>query len=234
MFDHQKIKLISLTQPNEFDTPEELVSYIARVSNPSNQTNFHTAAKLLTYCMNNSHWSVFAMADATFEIITTRDIGRQILRHKSFDFQEFSQRYADPTESLGLVFREARLQDTKNRQNSIDIDDNLEYDAILNEWDRIQEVTMHHAITNYKWAITNGIAKEQARAILPEGMTLSRMYMKGNLRSWIHYCKLRMGEGTQKEHREIAIACWELLTDELSFLNEFDYTDLIANFKLSH
>ena len=193
---------------------ENLISYIARVSNPGNQTNFETANGLLRYCMNNAHWSIFQMVDVTLEIVTTRDIGRQILRHRSFEFQEFSQRYADPTETLGFVTRECRLQDDENRQNSIETDDK----DLKNLWEEKQRRIIDECEIAYRWAIDNGIAKEQARVVLPEGNTLSRMYMKGSLRSWIHYCNLRMGNGTQKEHAEIAAKCWDIITEEFTFL----------------
>ena len=219
-FDYQKVRLISITQPRieEAKTAEDLVAYCARVSNPSNQTNTETAPKLLSYCIDNNHWSIFEMADATLEIETTRDIGRQILRHRSFSFQEFSQRYADASQ-LGFTDRQTRLQDTKNRQNSILIDhyDDKQYD-LHRAWQVKQEQIQHETRLAYKWALENGIAKEQARAVLPEGMTMSRMYMKGNLRSWIHYCKLRMENGTQREHMDIAEKAWIILCDEFKFL----------------
>lgn len=203
------VRLICYSQP----TPEflnetgmasltDLVSYMARVSNPSNQHNKETADKLIQYLIQNSHWSPLEMVSATMEITTTRDIARQILRHRSFSFQEFSQRYADPTE-MQFSIREARLQDTKNRQNSVETND-LELTAT---WNNFQEIVMSEAKVAYNWAIRNGIAKEQARAVLPEGMTQSRMYMSGTLRSWVHYCQLRMANGTQKEHMEIAEQC---------------------------
>lgn len=219
-FDYQKVRLISVTQPRieEAKTAEDLIAYCARVSNPSNQANLETAPKLLGYCIDNSHWSIFEMADATLEIETTRDIGRQIIRHRSFSFQEFSQRYADASQ-LGFVDRQTRLQDIKNRQNSILIDhyDEQQYD-LHRTWQAKQEQIQHESKLAYKWAINNGIAKEQARAVLPEGMTMSRMYMKGNLRSWIHYCKLRMENGTQREHMDIAEKAWLILCDEFKFL----------------
>ena len=170
--------------------------------------NTETAPKLLRYLAKHKHWSPFEMVSICMEIDTTRDIARQILRHRSFSFQEFSQRYADPTKDLGFVTREARLQDTKNRQNSIDTDD----EALQEEWDDYQSALLDEARIAYTWAIQNGIAKEQARAVLPEGLTQSRMYMNGTLRSWIHYCELRMENGTQKEHREIATMAWNEIT----------------------
>lgn len=202
-----KVKLISCSQPVDLpsyiDTPQELVAYCARVSNPANQLNKDTSEKLIKYLIKHQHWSPLEMVSACLEIETTRDIARQILRHRSFSFQEFSQRYADPTEDLSFEFREARLQDLKNRQNSIETDD-----ATLNNvWKIKQRDLANQALETYKWAIQNGIAKEVARAVLPEGLTMSRMYMNGTLRSWIHYIQLRSANGTQKEHMEIAKAC---------------------------
>ena len=206
-----KVRLIGYTQPVEdgfigLDNVQDLIAYCARVSNPSNQLNQETAPKLLAYLAKHAHWSPFEMANATMEIETTRDIARQILRHRSFAFQEFSQRYADPA-LMGeqFVLREARLQDTKNRQNSIDTDD----ERLQMMWNSKQGEVIRAAEDAYKWAIENGIAKEQARAVLPEGNTISRLYMQGSIRSWIHYCELRAANGTQKEHMEIAreIAC---------------------------
>ena len=184
-----KVKLVSYSQPAEemgmtnVKSVQDLIAYAARVSNPSNQMNTKTTDKLLTYLAKHKHWSPFEMASACFEIETTRDIARQFLRHRSFSFQEFSQRYADPTQDLDFVFREARLQDTKNRQNSIDTDDEM----IKTGWDIRQKMVLNAVKEAYKWAIDNNIAKEQARAVLPEGMTISRMYVNGTLRSWIHY-----------------------------------------------
>jgi len=193
---------------------EDIIAYCARVSNPSNQGNTETNAKLLKYLIDHKHWSPFEMVDMVLEINTTRDIARQILRHRSFSFQEFSQRYADPTKDLAVYMREARLQDKKNRQNSIETDD----DELKWAWEAKQKQIVHEANLAYKWAIENGIAKEQARAVLPEGNMQSRMYMKGNVRSWIHYCELRCGNGTQKEHREVAYKCAEILVNHLPFL----------------
>ena len=205
----QSVKIVAVSNPtinqiHPFESPmsiDEFIAYVARVSNPSNQMNTATAPKLLKYLAKHKHWSPFEMVSICMEIDTTRDIARQILRHRSFSFQEFSQRYADPTQDLGFVTREARLQDTKNRQNSIETDD----ENIKTSWERKQQTFVDKANDLYVWAIKNGIAKEQARAVLPEGLTKSRMYMNGTLRSWIHYCQLRMGPETQKEHREIAI-----------------------------
>jgi thymidylate synthase (FAD) len=202
-------RLVSMTEPliDDVNTSEELVAFCARVSNPTNQTNNETAGKLLSYCKKNSHWSIFEMVDATIEIKCTRDIGRQILRHRSFSFQEFSQRYA---EAQDFTWREPRLQDTKNRQNSLE---GVDTDTRDN-WQLIQTNALVQAKKDYQWALNMGIAKEVARSILPEGLTMSTMYMKGSLRSWIHYCDLRMGNGTQKEHRLIAENCWQLLSEK--------------------
>lgn len=200
------VKLIAHTKAvNELIDNDEFVAYVARVSNPQNQQTMTNSSKLLKYLAEHKHWSPFEMVNVVMEIETTRDIARQILRHRSFAFQEFSQRYADPTQDLGFVTREARMQDLKNRQNSIETDDiDLE-----KSWQIKQSQLSHEARLAYKWAIDNGIAKEQARAVLPEGLTVSRIYMNGTLRSWIHYCQLRCANGTQKEHREIAVACWK-------------------------
>ena len=209
-----KVKLVSYSTPTEeflnegIDNAQELVAYCARVSNPSNQLNTETSEKLIKYLIKNAHWSPLEMVSACLEIETTRDIARQILRHRSFSFQEFSQRYANPVKDLEFVTREARLQDLKNRQNSIENDD----EEISNMWIKKQEHLINEARETYNWAIENGIAKEQARAVLPEGNTVSRMYMNGTLRSWIHYIELRSGNGTQKEHMEIAVACAEVIT----------------------
>jgi|TARA_A100001015_G_scaffold106300_1_gene117990 thymidylate synthase (FAD) len=208
-----KVKLISYSTPTKefiddgIDNAQELVAFCARVSNPSNQLNTETSEKLIKYLIKNAHWSPLEMVSACLEIETTRDIARQILRHRSFSFQEFSQRYANPVKDLEFVTREARLQDLKNRQNSIETDDK----EITNMWIKKQEDLIENAKETYNWAIENGIAKEQARAVLPEGNTVSRMYMNGTLRSWIHYIELRSGNGTQKEHMDIAIACAEVI-----------------------
>jgi|TARA_A100001515_G_C4572684_1_gene210251 thymidylate synthase (FAD) len=206
-----KVKLISYSQPTNskaFDTGwrtlEDVVAYCARVSNPSNQNNTETSKKLLQYLIKHGHWSPFEMVSICLEIETTRDIARQILRHRSFSFQEFSQRYADPTKELGFITREARLQDPQNRQNSIEMADDNE---VINEFYAIQAKVLRASKDAYDWAIRNSIAKEQARSVLPEGLTESRMYMNGTLRSWIHYIELRSGHGTQKEHMEVARAC---------------------------
>jgi len=215
-----EVKLIAYTQSKEIAgiTSQDIMAYCARVSNPSNQNNSETAEKLLNYCVRNKHWSVFEMCNVVIEINTTRDIARQILRHRSFHFQEFSQRYADPNE-LGFETREFRLQDTKNRQNSIEVDEDNE---TTKSWKMKQDQLIHETKLAYKWAIENGIAKEQARAVLPEGLTMSRMYMNGTVRDWIHYCQLRMGNGTQKEHRIIAADCWTILCDLYPFLETLE------------
>ena len=202
-----KVKLISCSQavelPEYIKTPQELVAYCARVSNPANQLNTETSEKLIKYLVKHQHWSPLEMVSACLEIETTRDIARQILRHRSFSFQEFSQRYADPIKDLDFEYRDCRLQDLKNRQNSIEgADSDLQY-----AWYIAQRELIEKAKKTYKWAIDNGIAKEVARAVLPEGLTMSRMYMNGTLRSWIHYIQLRSANGTQKEHMEIALAC---------------------------
>ena len=203
------VKLISYSQASEdFEDLglidcQELIAFCARVSNPSNQLNSDTSEKLIKYLINNSHWSPLEMVNVCLEIETTRDIARQILRHRSFSFQEFSQRYANPTEDLEFITREARLQDNKNRQNSIETNDS----DLQKEWNDQQQKVIDSALEAYQWAIDKGIAKEQARAVLPEGNTKSRLYMNGTLRSWIHYIQLRAGHGTQKEHIEIAQAC---------------------------
>ena len=207
------VRLVSYSQPTgEFRDmgiadAQELIAYCARVSNPSNQLNTESSEKLIRYLVRHQHWSPLEMVSACCEITTTRDIARQILRHRSFSFQEFSQRYADPTQDLSFVCREARLQDPKNRQNSVEVDDQL----LQNEWYRAQQRVIYAAKREYEWAIANGIAKEQARAVLPEGLIESRLYMNGTLRSWIHFIELRSGHGTQKEHMEVARACAEVI-----------------------
>lgn len=202
-----KVKLIALSQPSavtDCNTAGELVAYTARVSNPANQNNTKTASKLLGYLIREDHWSPFEMVHLTMEITTTRDIARQIIRHRSFAFQEFSQRYAEQT---NFTTRECRLQDEKNRQNSVQTDD-----RVLKEWFSMEQAKIkNEAVRSYNQALEKGIAKEQARALLPEGMTESVLYMAGSLRSWIHYCQLRMGNGTQKEHMVVAENCWEII-----------------------
>lgn len=208
-----KVRLISYSQPHENELyvgqdVQELIAYCARVSNPSNQLNEDTSAKLLNYLAKHKHWSPFEMVSACLEIETTRDIARQILRHRSFSFQEFSQRYAVSEE---FVTRETRLQDLKNRQNSIEIGEEIEARQTAEEWNMKQKKLINLVKENYEWALDKGIAKEQARAILPEGNTMSTLYMAGTLRSWIHYCELRRAHGTQKEHMLVADKCWNVL-----------------------
>lgn len=220
-------KIVSMTTPMipGVDTAEDFIAYAARVSNPSNQMNNQTSARLLKYCIRNKHFSIFEMVNVVMQIDTTRDIARQILRHRSFAFQEFSQRYADPTNDLGFSNRDARLQDTKNRQNSIESTDI----KLQQEWDDLQAEVANLAYNSYQKAITMGIAKEQARAVLPEGLTNSRLYMNGTLRSWIHYIELRTDEyvdpktgevikGTQKEHRDVAESAKSELLNHFPFL----------------
>jgi len=219
-----KVKLVSYTTPciDELGADSDildLITYCARVSNPSNQTNTDTSEKLINYLIKWKHWSPFEMANATLEIETTRDIARQILRHRSFTFQEFSQRYADPVKELTFETREARLQDQKNRQNSIQTDDELLQDV----WTFMQKKVIEEAKHAYNWAIEHGIAKEVARAVLPEGLTTSRMYVNGTIRSWIHYIEIRSHEATQKEHREIAVACAEAISKIFPLINNFTH-----------
>ena len=208
------VKLVSYSQPtSEFadigvSDAQELIAYCARVSNPSNQLNTETSEKLIRYLVRHQHWSPLEMVSVCMEITTTRDIARQILRHRSFSFQEFSQRYADPTTDLEFVTRSGRLQDPQNRQNSIEHDDHL----LENEWYRAQQRVIYAARREYEWAIKNGIAKEQARAVLPEGLIQSRLYMNGTLRSWIHFIELRSANGTQLEHQQVALACAKAIT----------------------
>ena len=202
------VKLIGITAPsNDHKSAEDLIVYMARVSNPSNQNTTQGNDKLIRYLIKNQHWSPFQMVSVVMEINTTRDIARQMLRHRSFSFQEFSQRYADPTKDLSFELREARLQDYKNRQKSIETDD----EELQNKWNLMQQMVINNAQNAYNWAIDSGIAKEQARSVLPEGNTQSKLYMNGTLRSWIHYCQLRMENGTQKEHMEVAKACWGII-----------------------
>ena len=210
-----RVKLVALTTPTieGVTNIEEFIAYAARVSNPSNQLNTETSTKLLKYLIKHKHWSPFEMASMTLEINTTRDIGRQILRHRSFSFQEFSGRYS---KALGFEYREARLQDPKNRQSSIDTEDT----ELINKWESIQSHIIELAQEYYEWALNKGIAKEQARAILPEGNLKSRMYMSGTIRSWIHYCEIRTDPSTQKEHREIAEECKNILVQQLPSLKD--------------
>ena len=214
-----KVKLVSYSQqPEGHGKLHEFIAYCARVSNPSNQNNKKTSEKLLEYLIKENHWSPFEMISACLEIETTRDIARQILRHRSFSFQEFSQRYADPVNNLKeSPRREARLQDTKNRQNSLETEDL----RLSIQWASQQNQVIQKSIDAYNWAIKNGIAKEQARAVLAEGLTTSRMYMNGTIRSWIHYIVLRSGNGTQKEHQEVAIACADALRPAFPMIDSF-------------
>ena len=213
------VKLVGVTKPvgfavtGEIHTAEDLIAYCARVSNPNNQHNTITAERLLKYLAKHKHWSPFEMVHVVMEINTTRDIARQILRHRSFSFQEFSQRYAE-VDDKSFTIKEARMQDAANRQNSIETNSALTQET----WEQYQNHSKNAAIAAYKWAINSGIAKEVARSVLPEGLTNSRLYMSGTLRSWIHYCELRMGNGTQKEHRLIATECWDVIVKEFPSL----------------
>ena len=219
-----KVKLISYSQPPQdadidLGDIQDLVAYCARVSNPDNQNNKKTSLRLLEYLIKHKHWSPFEMVSVCMEVETTRDIARQFLRHRSFSFQEFSQRYADPTKDLEFAIRECRLQDPKNRQNSVEIEDDpsIQLDAkmatLVTEWRRRQHGMINQARELYKWAVDNGVAKEQARAVLPEGLTVSRLYVNGTLRSWIHYIDLRTANGTQKEHMQLADACGRAIAE---------------------
>jgi len=211
-----KVQIISCSQSADPEqTLQDMVAYCARVSNPANQGNTETNEKLIRYLIKNNHWSPLEMVSVCLEIETTRDIARQILRHRSFSFQEFSQRYA--VADLGFEYKEARVQDTKNRQNSIETNDI----TLQRLWTTMQDKVADTAEAAYEWALENGIAKEQARAVLPEGMTVSRMYMNGTLRSWVHYIQLRSGNGTQKEHREVALACMEAIAPIFPMIREF-------------
>lgn len=217
---NMKVNLVSYSSTQDRKSLLEQVAYVARVSNPANQNNNDTAEKLVRYLIKNQHWSPLEMVNICLEIETTRDIARQILRHRSFSFQEFSQRYA--VADLGWEFKEARLQDTKNRQNSIEMDSSDDEQRLISlQWHQVQEDLLDKAINTYEWAISNGIAKEQARAVLPEGITMSRMYMNGSLRSWIHYIQLRSGNGTQKEHREVALECAKVIRVIFPMIMEF-------------
>ena len=211
------VKLLSYSQPTgEFrlmgiEDAQELIAYCARVSNPSNQLNTDTSEKLIRYLVKHQHWSPLEMVSACCEITTTRDIARQILRHRSFSFQEFSQRYADPTQDLSFVLREARKQDPKNRQNSIALEPTIGDAMLQDQWRDKQLELIALAKSTYEWAVSKGIAKEQARAVLPEGNTVSKLYMNGTLRSWVHFIELRSANGTQKEHQEVAVACAKVI-----------------------
>ena len=221
-----EVNIVAITQPRieGVNTAEEFIAYAARVSNPSNQMNMLTSEKLLHYCIRKQHWSIFETVNIVVEIKTTRDIGRQILRHRSFTFQEFSQRYANPTK-MPFEIRECRLQDNKNRQNSIETDN----EDLKMEWVYRQELVIDLAKQQYQWAIDNNIAKEQARVVLPEGNTMSVMYMAGTLRSWIHYCALRSAPGTQKEHMKIAKDIFQLLMNEFKFLKTLTMNEATIN-----
>jgi thymidylate synthase (FAD) len=225
------VKLLSYSQPTgEFadmglKDAQELIAYCARVSNPSNQFNTETSEKLIRYLVKHAHWSPLEMVSACIEIETTRDIARQILRHRSFSFQEFSQRYADPTKDLTFVVREARLQDPKNRQNSVALEPTIGNAILQDEWRDRQLELIRLAKETYQWAVDKGIAKEQARAVLPEGNTVSRLYMNGTLRSWVHFIQLRSGNGTQLEHQQIALACAEVITKVFPMSKELVVAD---------
>ena len=221
-------RLISYSKPPEElyvgNDLQELIAYAARVSNPSNQDNTETSEKLLRYLIREKHWSPFEMVSACIEVTTTRDIARQLLRHRSFSFQEFSQRYADPTQDLQFKFKDARLQDSKNRQNSIELSDMMDSDQRVDlefNWLQKQAEVVNEARKSYEWAIENGIAKEQARAVLPEGIMESRLYVNGTIRSWIHYVGLRTGHGTQKEHIELAQDCAKALEPIFPMIKDF-------------
>ena len=222
------VKLISHSKPSRemydegLTDVQELVAFCARVSNPSNQFNLETSEKLIRYLIKHQHWSPLEMVSVCLEITTTRDIARQILRHRSFSFQEFSQRYADPTKDLDFVVREARLQDTKNRQNSVALDPMNDDDRRLAyQWEQMQQNIIDKVKEAYTWAVEHGIAKEQARAILPEGNTVSRLYMNGTLRSWIHFIQLRSANGTQKEHQLVALECAKVIATVFPMASEF-------------
>ena len=222
-----KVRLISYSKPARgmYDEglldAQELIAFCARVSNPSNQFNTETSEKLIRYLIKHKHWSPLEMVSACLEVDTTRDIARQMLRHRSFSFQEFSQRYADPTKDLTFVLREARLQDEKNRQNSIELEKTLANEILQDKWKEMQLKVIAAAKEAYEWAIKNNLAKEQARAVLPEGNTGSRLYMNGTLRSWIHFIELRSGPETQKEHREVAQACAQVIAEAFPMASEF-------------
>lgn len=219
MFMNGQTKIVAITKPliDGIETAEEFLAYCARISNPANQMNTETAPKLLKYCIRNKHWSVFEQVHITMSITTTRDIARQILRHRSFSFQEFSQRYADPTKDLGFTTREARLQDKKNRQNSIETNDERLQNNWLSYQMRVEDTTKEA----YNWAIKNGLAKEIARSVLPEGLTLSTMYVSGSLRSFIHWTKVRIDASTQKEHCRVAKSARQEIIKYFPSLKEY-------------
>lgn len=227
-----KVKLVSYSQPADdfkqegLNSVQDLIAFCARVSNPSNQMNMETSEKLIRFLIKHKHWSPLETVSACMEIETTRDIARQLLRHRSFSFQEFSQRYANPTNDFEFVIRETRLQDTKNRQNSIDIDVQTDEGRRLAwQWSRLQEELIKKVVEVYDWAIKNGIAKEQARAVLPEGLTMSRLYVNGTLRSWVHYIELRSANGTQKEHMELARECAKVIAKVFPMIEDFCHKD---------
>ena len=220
MEENMKVKLINYSQSTDGKNLLEQVAYAARVSNPSNQNNNETAEKLVRYLIKHKHWSPLEMVSVCLEIETTRDIARQILRHRSFSFQEFSQRYA--VADLGWEYKQTRMQDMKNRQNSIEVDSNDDIQRLISiQWQNKQAELVHQVENAYEWALKNGIAKEQARAVLPEGITLSRMYMNGTLRSWVHYIQLRSSNGTQKEHQQIALSCADVIEPIFPMIKEF-------------
>lgn len=222
-----KVRLISYSQPTKevmnegLENVQDLIAFCARVSNPANQYNTETAERLIKYLIKHAHWSPLELTSACMEIETTRDIARQILRHRSFSFQEFSQRYADPTKDLSFVLREARLQDIKNRQNSVELEDTLFNANLQEQWKWMQQDIIASAQRAYEWAVNNGLAKEQARAVLPEGLTVSRMYMNGTLRSWLHFIQLRSANGTQKEHMMIARECAKVISEIFPMANDY-------------
>jgi thymidylate synthase (FAD) len=221
------VRLVSYSQPTKdflkegITDAQELIAFCARVSNPSNQLNTQTSEKLIQYLVKHKHWSPLEMVSACLEIETTRDIARQILRHRSFSFQEFSQRYADPTKDLTFRFREARLQDSKNRQNSIELEATLGNSILVDEWKSLQKKVIDASLEAYNWAINKGIAKEQARAVLPEGLINSRIYMSGSLRSWVHFIDVRTDPSTQKEHRLIAEACAKAIAEIFPLITDY-------------
>ena len=226
------VRLISYSQPTEelqdegIENAQDLIAFCARVSNPSNQYNTETSDKLINYLIKHAHWSPLEMTNACLEINTTRDIARQILRHRSFSFQEFSQRYADPTKDLNFTTREARFQDNKNRQNSIDFElSNPEHREIAKIWAEKQQAVIAASSDAYNWAVSNGIAKEQARAVLPEGLMESRLYMNGTIRSWIHFIQIRTDIATQKENREIALECAKAIAKIFPMTMDFVYKE---------
>ena len=222
---NMKVQLVSYSKPapgfeaEGVDNVQELIAFCARVSNPSAQINTETSEKLIRYLVKHQHWSPLEMVSACLEIETTRDIAHQIVRHRSFSFQEFSQRYANPVEDMQFVSREARLQDTKNRQNSIDLEDDEESKKLEQQWRAKQDAVIIAADKAYRWAVNNNIAKEQARVVLPEGLTKTRLYMNGTLRSWVHYIELRSANGTQKEHMDIAKECAKVIAEIFPLAN---------------